>query len=337
MRSWFLGLLLAGCSSAPRYVGPVTDHFDGKQFHNLAPFEERGFGHVLRWKLSGKRAVSWPRYVEVPAAEQPPERVTTSTRITFVNHATVLIQMGGLNILTDPVWSPSVGPTSVLGQRRHKPAGISFAALPPIDLVLISHNHYDHLDLPTLQMLQRRDAPLILCGLGTARLLREHGVPRGRDLDWWQSVELGDVTVTFAPAQHWSMRGATDRNRNLWGSFYLTKDSRRIYFAGDTGAGPHFEWIRQRLGAPDVALLPIGAYLPRWFMKPQHIDPGEAVAAAQTLGASRSVAIHFGTFQQTDEGMDDPVKELQRVLKEKRLPDNFFTVLEHGQSLTMDE
>ena len=333
-----LALLVAasGCTAALPYQGPPSDHFDGKKFCNLGPFEEHGAWDLLRWKLGGPRATPWPAFVQVPPAPPPPARVTDGIRVTFVNHATVLVQLGGVNVLTDPVWSDSVGPTSVLGQKRHKPPGIPFEALPPIDVVLISHNHYDHLDLPTLARLQKRDGPLVIAGLGTARLLERHGVTRALDLDWWQQHEVGGVRITFAPAQHWSTRSVADRNLNLWGSYFLTAGPRSVYFAGDTGDGPHFQAIRERLGAPDLALLPIGAYLPRWFMRAQHIDPVEAVKAHVTLGARRSVAIHWGTFQQADEGMDDPPAQLELARVQAGMPAADFVVLENGHSLTME-
>jgi L-ascorbate metabolism protein UlaG (beta-lactamase superfamily) len=221
----------------------------------------------------------------------------------------------------------------VLGQRRHKPPGLPFEQLPKIDLVVISHNHYDHLDLPTLRRLQERDAPLVLAGLGTAALLQKNGVTSVADVDWWEHRDVGGLRVTFAPAQHWSTRALTDRYRNLWGSWYLSDGRQTVYFAGDTGDGPHFRAIRDRLGPPDLALIPIGAYLPRWFMRSQHVDPAEAVAAHLTLGARRSVAVHWGTFQQADEGMDDPPADLARAREQRGVPAEDFVVLDNGQSL----
>jgi L-ascorbate metabolism protein UlaG (beta-lactamase superfamily) len=174
----------------------------------------------------------------------------------------------------------------------------------------------------------------VLAGLGTAALLKGHGIERAEDLDWWQGKKVGgEVRVTFAPAQHWSTRVGLDRNYNLWGSFYLSAGEERVYFAGDTGGGPHFRMVRDRLGAPTLALLPIGAYLPRWFMEPQHIDPAEAVAAHRELGARRSVAIHWGTFRQADEGMEDPVVALRAALRARGVAPEDFAVLENGQSL----
>jgi L-ascorbate metabolism protein UlaG (beta-lactamase superfamily) len=336
-----LALLLAGqaatsCFSAPRYQGPVSDHFDGHSFRNLGPYEARGFGDLLRWKTTGD-PVPWPDWVELPPAPAPPARVTEGVRVTVVNHATCLVQMGGINVVTDPVWSKRVGPVSWIGPKRHKAPGVAFEALPKIDAILVSHNHYDHLDLPTMKRLVERDDPVVLVGLGTRKLLEKHGIDVSRvfDLDWWQSRDVGGVRITFAPAQHWSTRFIGDRFANLWGSFFVAHGDRSVYFAGDTGAGPHFRLVRERLGRPTIALLPIGAYEPRWFMRPQHIDPAEAVAAHLELGAGRSVGMHFGTFDQADEGMDDPPAALRAARASAGLAPEAFLALENGGSVVV--
>jgi L-ascorbate metabolism protein UlaG (beta-lactamase superfamily) len=328
-RALALAALLAGCG-APRYHGPVSPHFDGDEFSNLAPFEERNFFDFLAWQI-GTDAVPWPDWVDLPPRPPPPERVGEGAEITFVNHATVLIQLPGANVLSDPIWSDRIG-SNLVGPLRHKPPGIAFDDLPPIDAVIISHNHFDHLDVPTLVRLKERDNPVVVAGLGTGALLRENGIFNAIDLDWWQSTDVGAATITFAPAQHWSARGLDDRHGNLWGSFYLQAGASRVYFAGDTAAGPHFAMIRKRLGRPAVALLPIGAYSPRWFMRPQHMDPAEAVAAHLALGAKKSIGIHWGTFALTDEGMDDPPRALRRALRARRVPEGRFLVLDNGES-----
>ncbi len=324
-----------GCFGAPPYVGPPSDHFDGEAFRNVGPFEERTFTDVLKWKLGDDPSEEWPDWVDIPASEPPPERVTQGMRITFVNHATVLVQLAGLNILTDPVWSDRVGPLSWLGPERHKAPGIPFEDLPKVDVVLVSHNHYDHLDVPTLERLAARDNSLILAGLGTKGLLAEHDLTNVEDLDWWQSRDVGNVKITFAPAQHWSTRGFGDRNVNLWGSYFISAEGQSVYFGGDTGKGPHFAAIREKLGAPTVALLPIGAYEPRWFMHPQHINPAEAVEAHRILGATRSMGIHFGTFDQTDEGMNQPQADLAAALKAQNVDPRAFIAIENGASFSV--
>jgi L-ascorbate metabolism protein UlaG (beta-lactamase superfamily) len=340
----FAGVLLAGitvsvlgCLGAPAYEGPISDHFDGRQFRNAAPFEERGFSDVIKWRLSSSRPAEWPEWVELARAPAPPRVVSDGVRITMINHASVLIQLGGINIVTDPVWSERIGPFSWIGPKRHKAAGVAFDELPPIDAVLISHNHYDHLDIRSVAMLASRDRPIIFAGLGTKALFEEHGIEGAVDLDWWQTARVKTATITFAPAQHWSTRGLGDRNVNLWGSWFVAVGSNSVYFAGDTGDGPHFAAIREKLGAPAVALLPIGAYLPRWFMKPQHIDPAEAVAAHRTLGARHSVAIHWGTFDQADEGMHQPALDLITALRRENIPPSEFVLLENGEFLVTEK
>lgn len=331
-----VAVTLIGCFGAPRYRGPVSDHFDGERFKNAGPFEERNFGDVLKWRLSKRPVSKWPEWVEIAQQPAPPPVVARGVRITMINHATVLIQTEGINVLTDPVWSERVGPVSWLGPKRHKAPGVAFEALPKIDAVVISHNHYDHLDLPTIARIAARDRPVIMAGLGTAALFEEHAIPGAVDLDWWQSRTIGTATITFAPAQHWSTRGVSDRNVNLWGSWFIAARAGDVYFAGDTGDGPHFAQIRERLGAPAIALLPIGAYLPRWFMRPQHIDPREAVAAHRTLGARHSVAIHWGTFNQADDGIHQPALELIDVLRSEQLPISAFRLLENGEFFAID-
>ncbi len=233
-------------------------------------------------------------------------------RATPIGHSTVLLQFGGLNILTDPVWSRCAGPVSWLGVKRVQPAAIPFDHLPPVDAVLLSHNHYDHLDRTTLARLAARDNPLILTGLNVAR-----SVPSGRvqQLDWWQGHDIRpDVRATYVPAEHFTARGPFDRNMSLWGGFVIQTRLGAIYFAGDTGDGPHFAAIRHRFGAMTLSLLPIGAYLPPAIMASVHINPAEAVAASETLQSKVSVAIHFGTFPLADDPFDLPPVALARAL-----------------------
>lgn len=332
MRASALALLAAfaaGCLAAPPYRGPRSPHFDGDRFENLRPDRARGFTDFLRWQLESE-SKEWPDWVEAAPATPPPPRVEHGVRVTFVNHATLLIQLGGLNILTDPVWSERVTPVSWIGPKRHHEPGLRFEDLPRIHLVLVSHNHYDHMDVPTLRALEARDLPLILVGLGGRRLLEREGLRRVGELGWWQSLQLGFVRVTFTPAQHWSGRAMVDRNVNQWGSFYLRHRDVGLYFAGDTAAGPHFAEVKARLGAPTVALLPIGAYEPRWFMRTQHLDPADALDAHAQLGAETSIAMHFGTFDLSDEAIDDPPRALAEERAARGLPPAAFRVLPPG-------
>lgn len=253
--------------------------------------------------------------------------------MTWIGHACVLIQFDGLNLITDPVYAARVGPLPGVGIRRHAPPAVQWHDLPPIDLVLISHAHYDHLDRVTISALARRDHPVFVAGLGLERWLSRRGSHRVQTLDWWQSCKpAGDtLSITAVPAQHWSRRGLFDRNRSLWAGFWIETRSHRIYFAGDTGYGPHFRWIREKLGVPDLALLPIGAYEPRAIMHAQHMNPEDAVHAHRDLGARRSIGIHFETFQLTAEGRDQPRQDLAAARRRHGLDDTAFIAPRFGQ------
>jgi L-ascorbate metabolism protein UlaG (beta-lactamase superfamily) len=253
-------------------------------------------------------------------------------RVTFINHATALIQMDGVNILTDPVYSDLVGPASLVGPSRVRPPGIRFEDLPPIDVVLISHDHYDHMDIPTLRRLDDERHPRFIAGLGTNRIMYDEGLPDSTDLDWWQSERItSDVRVTFVPSAHRSNRGLCDRDTTLWGGYVISGPSGNAYFAGDTGYGPHFRQIHERFGAIRLALLPIGAYIPRWYMKPIHMDPTDAVHAHQDLGATTSVGIHFGTFRLTDEAQEQPITDLAKALQKASIAGSHFWALGFGE------
>lgn len=278
------------------------------RFQNLGGVRMRGLSGLLRWQFSQKPE-PWPEWIEEPAGPAPPSRVH-SLRVTFVNHSTVLIQMDGLNILTDPVWSERASPVAWAGPRRHRAPGIRFEDLPPIDVVLVSHNHYDHMDMPTLQRLAREHAPRMIVPLGNAAYLGGAG-----ELGWWQQTELPGIRLTCVPAQHFSGRGLRDRNDALWCGYVLEGAAGSVYFAGDTGFGPHFEQIRDRFPRIRVALLPVGAYRPRWFMAPAHLSPYEAVHTAKFMRAESAMAIHFGTFALGDDGPDEAAEEVRRELE----------------------
>jgi L-ascorbate metabolism protein UlaG (beta-lactamase superfamily) len=247
-------------------------------------------------------------------------------RTTLVNHSTVLLQQRGSNILTDPVWSERVSPLSWIGPPRRRDPGVSWENLPRIDAVLISHNHYDHLDLPTLRRLAARGDSTFIVPSGGAKLLRAEKIGPVHELDWGESLTLSGFTIHCVPALHFSSRGLFDRNRTLWCGYAIECRERLVYFAGDTAFGDHFAQIREKFGPPRLALLPIGAYEPRWFMSPVHMGPDEAVRAHRILGAGASIAIHHGTFQLADEGLDVPQKELVA-----RAPHDSFLVLKNGQ------
>lgn len=316
------------------HSGPVTDHFDGQRFHSPhQPSPDRSFGDILRWQRASQRA-SWPTKVEITPAVPPAQSFLP--RITMVGHASVLIQVAGLNILTDPVWSERAGPLGLVGPKRVTPPGITFADLPRIDAVLLSHNHYDHLDLATLRRLHRRDHPRMVMPLGTdatvRRAARDGHLTTG---DWNDRIELtAEVAVTLTQANHWSSRGLSDRRMALWSGFWIDSPQARIWFAGDTGYGDGaiFADIHDRHGAPDIALIPIGAYAPRWFMAEQHIDPEEAVRIFSVLGARQAYGIHWGTFQLTDEPREEPRAHLARALAEAGIDQARFIALEPGNA-----
>jgi L-ascorbate metabolism protein UlaG (beta-lactamase superfamily) len=324
-----------GCSgfSAPGYKGPKSDHFNGTRFHNqVRSAGDKGFWDLVRW-MSTRKQGKWKDFTPAAFGPAPPPRVGAGKlRVTLVNHSTVLIQTTGLNILTDPIWSKRASPVGWAGPKRRRPPGIRFADLPKIDLVLISHNHYDHLDVPTLKRLSKRDGPQVFAGLGNRKLLRKHKIRRARDLDWWDQVEVGDRTrITFVPAQHFSGRGLCDRNKTLWGGFVIEAGGTKIYFAGDSGFGPHFKQIADRFDYFDLALLPIGAFRPRWFMSAMHISPEEAVSVHFLINARHSVGIHYGTFPLADDAQREPIERLERMLKQVDMKGSAFWVLPFGK------
>jgi L-ascorbate metabolism protein UlaG (beta-lactamase superfamily) len=293
----------------PTKYGPAP--FDGRRFHN-ASGKKQQTDRLLQWLLTRDRK-RWPDHVAAAPASKPVERVDDgSIRATVVGHSTVLLQVAGLNVLTDPVWSRRIGPLRWPGIKRVSPPAFGFGDLPKIDAVLLSHNHYDHLDRPTLAALERRDHPLIVTGLKIGKTVPCTNVV---ELDWWQSHALtNQIRATYVPAEHFSARGPFDRNASLWGGFVLETPAGTIYFAGDTGAGAHFGAIKERFGPMTLSLLPIGAYEPRWFMAAVHIDPAEAVEASRVLESQVTLPIHFGTFRLADEAFDAPLAALTQAL-----------------------
>lgn len=316
-------------------VFPVSDHCDGRRFFNPRGHINRTWSDVLRWRRTS-RPQPWPTSVDLKAQELPAHPGDDTLACTFINHATFLLRWANLTVLTDPVYSLCAGPFGRLGPRRVHPPGIAFDQLPRIDVVLLSHDHYDHCDLPTLRRLARRDAPLAITPLGNGALLRRAGFAAERiiELDWWQNHTLnGKMAVTLTPARHWSNRLSGQRNARLWGGFHLNAGSQRVLFTGDTGYDDvFFREIRERLGAPDLALIPIGAYEPRWFMAPQHCNPLEAVQIHLDLAARQSFGMHWGTFQLTDESRDAPLRELEAAHEQLGVTPAAFRVLQPGET-----
>jgi L-ascorbate metabolism protein UlaG (beta-lactamase superfamily) len=253
--------------------------------------------------------------------------------VTFVNHATFLLQFAGLNVLTDPIWSERTSPVSWAGPKRVREPGLAFAALPRVDLVLVTHNHYDHLDLPTLRRLHGAHRPLVVTTLGNRPFLAAEGLERVVELDWWQAHEVRPgVKVTVTPAQHFAARGLHDRMDTLWGGFALETPAGKVLFAGDSGYYAGFKEIGRRLGPFDLSFLPIGAYEPRWFMGPVHCDPAEAVQIHADVRARRSLGMHFGCFQLADDGFDQPVTDFLAAREKAAVAPEEFALPEVGET-----
>ena len=327
------GLGIQGRVTKNRYYsGPPSDHYDGTRFFN--PGQEttdRGLRDMLRWKLGGA-AQRWPKVI--PVTQTVPDDRFSGIRVTMVGHASLLIQAAGFNILTDPVWSDRASPFAWAGPKRVTAPGIAFENLPPIDAVLISHCHYDHMDMATLQRLHAAHAPVMAMPLGNDAIVRA-AIPDARCVtgDWWDTIVLGGgVTTTLTPAYHWANRWPSDVRMALWAGHYLKTPAGMIWFAGDTGYGDGkiFRDIGVRLPAPDVALIPIGAYEPRWFMAAQHVDPGEAVRIFRDVRAKQAFGIHWGTFQLTDEGREAPRLALATALSTVGIAPRRFVAAQPG-------
>jgi L-ascorbate metabolism protein UlaG (beta-lactamase superfamily) len=330
---FFFSQILGGYYlSAKGYQGTPSDHFDGRQFLNAQPFHH-GFADFWRWRFTRDKK-NWPKWVNLEPGPTPPAWVKNdSLRVTFINHATVLLQFSGLNILTDPIWSERASPFKRFGPKRVKNPGLTMDQLPLVHAILISHNHYDSMDLKTLRILQDRDNPKIYVGLGNAQYLNSKGINNAVDLDWGEIISLNpEIKLICVPSRHFSSRGLWDRDQTLWNGFVLQSPSGSIYFVGDSGYGHHFEEIGKRYGPFRLALIPIGAYEPRWFMKGAHINPEESVRVHKDVRAKTSLAIHFGTFQLTDEGINEPRWMLEKELsKNKENQSIHFITLENGE------
>ena len=322
------------------YQGPVSDHFDGERFFNAYATRPRSRGAMLRWNVNRhwrRSKAKWPAFAPSPYADRPPARVEgRAMRISFVGHASFLLQTGGLNILLDPVWSRRVSPFGFVGPKRVNDPGIAFAELPPVDVVLVSHAHYDHLDVATLSRLAAAHRPRVVTPLGNDTIMRAHDAAvKAESYDWGDRVTLGPgVAVALLPTQHWSARSLSDRNMSLWASFVVEAPGGAIYFVADSGYGDgrNFRAARERHGPLRLAILPIGAYEPRWFMRDSHMNPAESVQAFLDCGAAFALAHHFGTFQLSDEAIDAPLVALSEALRLCAIPSERFRALRPGQA-----
>jgi L-ascorbate metabolism protein UlaG (beta-lactamase superfamily) len=288
-----------GCATTQGYD---LEYFEGGRFRNLADVPSKTpLGYV--WMRMNTTAEVWPENVPLQKKIVRPKDASKQLRVHYINHSTFLIQTQGLNILTDPIFADRASPLSWAGPKRVIRPGLEIDELPKIDVVLISHDHYDHLDLASLRELIQRDQPKVLVGLGVKKHIETGQVI---ELKWWQEESVSKVKFVFVPAQHSSGRGLFDQKSTLWGSFVIETSSETLFFAGDTGYADHFSKIRQKFGDIDLSLLPIGAYAPRSFMKTNHMDPKEATKAHADLGSKMSLGMHWGTFQLTNEGRQRP-------------------------------
>ena len=316
------------------YSGPVSDHFDGTRFFNPAGVEPRGLRDLLKWQFIAPNA-KWPKAFPSPHTDRPPQRVNNgSARISFIGHASYLIQANDRSILIDPVYSDFASPVSFAGPRRINAPGVAFDALPKIDTVIVTHNHYDHMDMPALKRLVQRDKPAFVTPLGNDTILRRGlGNIAITSLDWHQSHTIGDgITIDCVPTQHWSARGMGDRMHALWANFVLKFGKQTIYAVGDSGLGDGriFRDIAARYPSIDLALLPIGAYEPRWFMRDSHMNPDDAVQALKLCGAKRAIGHHWGTFKLTNEAIDAPREHLAAARDAHGIAPERFIALQPG-------
>jgi len=312
-------------------------HHARRGFRNNYPHDKKGLKDLLKflwgWDRVGDK-------FEAPMALPDPGFLAanrTRPTLTWIGHATFLVQVGGLNVLTDPHFTARASPLNFAGPRRLVPPGLALRDLPAPDVILISHNHYDHLDDGSVRWLARHyPKAVFMVPLGLRRWLQRRKVGNAVELDWWQRHDGHNFSVTAVPAQHFSGRWHNDRNHTLWCGFVFEAGGKKVFFAGDTGYSKDFADIGDRLGPVDLALLPIGAYAPRWFMKSMHVNPEEAVRIHKDVAARQSVAMHWGTFRLTEEPMDEPPKLLAQALKEARVEPEKFWVMQHGETRTLE-
>ncbi len=318
-------------ASAPGYLGPKSDHFDGKKFLNGPGYEEKGFTQLIKW-MTTRKPGEWIELLEsdIKFGEKPAERISDSTQvITYINHSTFLIQTDGLNILTDPVYSERVSPFTFAGPKRMRPPGIKFEDLPEIDFVLISHNHYDHLDIATIKRIQEKFNPTFITPLGVDLYLNKKEISNTISLDWWEETSASDsVEIAAVEAQHFSSRGMFDRDKTLWAGFVIKSQKGNVFFAGDTGYNTFFKEIGERYAPIKTSLIPIGAYIPKWFMSPVHVDPVQAVQIHKDLKSEYSIGMHYGTFPLADDGQNEPINDFNKAVGDEQ-----FILLGEGEKL----
>lgn len=316
--------------SGPSYKGPKSDHFDGKKFSNPNGLAAQNLLGVLKYGIK-RKPEEWVKNYETDVrTESIPIPQENEVQVSFVNHSTFLIQIGGYNILTDPIWSKRCSPFQWVGPERMRPPGFSMELLPKIDLVLLSHNHYDHLDVNTLKAIAEKHNPKFIVPLGVGGYLSKLGINDSIELDWDATTSFGELDIKGISANHFTSRGLFDRDKTLWCGFLLNFNGYKCYFVGDTGYGPNFKQLGEQERQIDLALIPIGAYLPKWFMSPIHISPAEAVQVHKDINSKQSIAMHFGTFPLADDGMHTPQKELKKAISNKDMNEDEFIIPDEG-------
>lgn len=320
------------CASLPK-----SDHCDGsKYFNNPIDSTDQSFFDHIKW-LWEMKTIEWPEWIDDAPQPAPPNYVKKGElRVTHINHATILIQIDSLNILTDPIFSDYAGPISFLASKRVRKPGIAIDSLPKIDVILISHNHYDHLDLPTLEILGKRDKPLLITGLGNMELLDYIPFLEIQEMDWWHKYKLSldSIIITFTPALHCSGRGFFDGNKTLWGGFVISNEFGNIYYAGDTGYGSFLDKLHQYFPEFRLTIFPIGSYEKRWFMKKQHMNPDDAVKAHILLNSKQSIGMHYATFlEHPEQTIDQHEKDLDAAIRSYNLSKEKFVILKFGEGM----
>ena len=333
-------LSLAACHSNPNY-NPVKSHHTETGFRNNYPHQEKQSFWRWQWERWKNGVAPDPEGGYGFVLVKPDVAFLRSNRneptLTWIGHATLLLQVGGVNVLTDPHFTERASPVSFAGPKRYVPPALSIADLPHIDVVVISHNHYDHLDTGTVKQLNRQAGgpPRFFVPLGEKAWFGSEGIDNVAELDWWDRVRYRGLDIHLVPVQHWSARTPWDRNETLWGGWMIEHPDLRFFFSGDTGYSKDFADIRSRFGPIDLAAIPVGCYEPRWFMNANHVDPEEAVQIHRDLAARRSVGIHWGTFRLTDERLDEPPRKLKEALARAGISTDEFFLMKHGETRSL--
>lgn len=337
MKSWLVFLLmLCGCQNF-KYSDRDKPHRGPKGFLNN--YDNSAHESILKWQWERLIKPRKPRDF-APEILRPDtdflNNNRTRTTLTWFGHSTSLLQVDGKNILFDPVFSERASPLSFMGPKRYTKNPLEIVELPAIDLVMVSHNHYDHLDIESLEVIAKLNPSAhFLVALGDGDLLKSRGIQNVHEMDWWEEFKLDSLKVTFTPSQHWSQRWIFLPNQSLWGGYHVATANFKMIYTGDTGYSQDFQDIYNKLGAVDLALIPVGAYEPRWFMKKTHVNPEESVQIHNDLHSKVSIGVHWGTYKLTDENLIEPVEDLAKVLKAAPLKDSEFKVLKHGETLSL--